>query len=225
MKKQIYSEQEPVCEYTECTAHNKFISKAQILSNDIENILSIPASSTNLLKACHYCYTYYCSSMCRELHWPEHKRTKCYYGHLASQCKKTLTKIGRSRQLRNELSIIASSSYSNTNKPGFVWINFKTVEEADQFVEGLNTQISEYFHDLVPKYVAYDNLSIVHELFNRKEAGEITLEELKEFDRLCTSYNPQQELILLVSIQIESQVRIIILLNTWEPLNITFDYF
>ena len=210
MKKKIYSETEPVCEYPECTANYKFISKAQILNNDIENILQSPSIKTdnNLLKACHYCYTYYCSSMCRELHWPEHKRSKCYYGHLASQCKKSITKIARSKELRSELSQIANSSFSSTKHTGFIWVNFKTIEEADEFVES-QIKPSNYQETLLPKYVCYNvnfknSSPIISDLFN---TDDIT-DELKEFDALFNGYNPQKDLILLVSIQIEPQVKI-----------------
>ncbi len=99
---QINSRDPPVCAFNNCSCNVEFISKTHILGTDLESILKSNPSPSRLnkdrpfvFKSCHYCSTYYCSALCRELDWPVHKRDKCFYGGLASMCKRVLVKIGR----------------------------------------------------------------------------------------------------------------------------------
>ena len=148
----------PKCEYAECTKH-------YTLSN---------THSLLLYKSCHYCYTFYCSRKCRQLDWYAHKSSRCFYGRLSSFCKRILTKVGRQCvELRAEISKIAQNAYTRTcNTRGFVWLDFASALEAQQFVfKPLSAcKLSNfliYFGDhLLPKYVCVksDN-SILGQLF------------------------------------------------------------
>ena len=110
MSMQFNSLESPMCAFRNCSCnYMDFVSKQMILGEDIESLLlknkklEFSADKINnnkvimprLFKSCHYCCTYYCSSLCRELDWPVHKRDACYYGNLASLCKRILVKIGR----------------------------------------------------------------------------------------------------------------------------------
>ncbi len=98
---QINSREPPVCAFANCSSCNAdFVSKVQIVGTDLEALLKSahlkPASDKpTIFKSCHYCRTFYCSALCRELDWSVHKRDKCFKGALASLCKRILVRIGR----------------------------------------------------------------------------------------------------------------------------------
>lgn len=245
MKKsnQISTEKPPKCNYPKCPLmpSTSKSNEKQIKQNSI------------LYKACHYCYTFYCSRECRLLDWNEHKEKSCYYGRLGSCCKKILAKVGRNSELRYELSKIARSAYLSTCQKGFVWLDFSSANEAQQFmIKPLSSnKLSNfllYFGDnLLPKYVCFkpfdknkaskflnkdyvvkqtvhekvsvknineiddNNETVVSQLFlNRSKHiknlnGETKImddQDFEVFNELCKSYDPFNELILLVSVKI-----------------------
>ena len=142
---QIHSQRPPVCQYPNCVTNSRPHQNREDLR----------------YKSCHYCYTFYCSRECRQLDWCEHKNFKCMYGRLSSYCKKILTKVGRQcLELRAEISKLSRAAYVSTCETrGFVWLDFASSEEAQQFLyKPLNAcKLSNflfYFGDnLLPKYV------------------------------------------------------------------------
>ena len=187
---------------------NQIIQSDQVPKCQNPNCASTTTSANFMFKACHYCYTFYCSRQCRQIDWYEHKSFKCFYGRLSSFCKKILTKVGRQcLELRCEISKIARASYVNTrNKRGFVWLDFASGLEAQQFIfKPLNAcKLSNfliYFGDhLLPKYVCKDNAKIIKQLF--PDENQQIESDFKLFEELCKAYDPLTELILLVSIKI-----------------------
>lgn len=171
----IRSDEAPTCQYAKCLANSTGkanLSKTAILNWDIDQLLQtqpdevkpLRRPSTVLFKSCHYCFTFYCSSVCRELDWADHKRSKCYYGNLSSLCKRILTKIGRNVDLRLELSRVARTAYLSTAQRGFIWLNFNDSLDAQMFMHRpleSSHNLSNFFmlfgSNLLPKYVTVSN--------------------------------------------------------------------
>ena len=211
---QIHSQTPPKCQNPNCSNHN--------INNSNNNYNITKASQELLFKSCHYCYTFYCSRACRQNDWPEHKSTKCLYGRTHAFCKRILTKVGRHCvELRAEISKLARAAFVSTCETrGFVWLDFASSDEAQQFLyKPLNAcKLSNflfYFGDnLLPKYVCYkasehdeneNDVSLVKQLF--ADYSEQTSVDLSEFKELCRTYDPRTELILLVSIKMNDEVR------------------
>jgi hypothetical protein len=162
LKKIAYSKQAPKCANSKCN------------------------QSTDLFKSCHYCYTFYCSKECRQQDWPQHKSKKCYYGRLSSLCKKSVVRVGRNADLRDELSKIAFNAYQRTMQRGFIWLDFSSANEAQQFlIQPINVcRLSNflfYFGDnLLPKYVCFTpgyKLNNINDELNRHVPSQ-TLNEI-----------------------------------------------
>lgn len=193
------------------------LSNIQIIKSDTEpNCANQNCSDklSNFFKSCHYCFTFYCSKECREIDWIRHKYTLCYYGRLASCCKKILTKVGRNVELRDELSKIAKTGYevlARCKQRGFVWLDFSSDTEAHKFIAKPE--------NLLPRYVYFDtetalkSLSqckddVLSRLFSNyldKEEFKIEDEELASLLELIKTYDPYKEFLLLASIRVDKK--------------------
>jgi hypothetical protein len=210
--------------------------------NEFVYLNDLSAESDLQLKLCHYCHTHYCSKKCRELDWEYHKMTKCYFGRLSSFCKRILSKIGRNLRLRIQFSKIAKTGYLSTARRGFIWLDFNSSKDAQEFLasakmpdfdQGFSEFLNYFGTSLLPKYVCFESnqntlndsidilelrkntayLNGINEL--RIETSEQVIKELfyqdeylddfYKFNSQLTKYNPTNEFILLISIQINSQ--------------------
>lgn len=247
----IRSAEAPICQYAKCLANSTGkanLSKTAILNWDIDQLLltqqnptepdsqakPVRRPSTVLFKSCHHCFTFYCSSVCRELDWVEHKRSKCYYGNLSSLCKRILTKIGRNVDLRLELSKVARTAYLSTAQRGFIWLNFNDSLDAQMFMHrplesshNLSNFLMLFGSNLLPKYVTVSSTfafkestenSVLEQLFNNYfdslnltrdveyQEPKSNAEEFHAFNELCSKYDPLNEFLLLISISVNPQV-------------------
>lgn len=220
------------CDYLNCSR----------FKNEFVYLNDLSAEKDLQLKVCHYCHTHYCSKECRELDWEYHKMTKCYFGRLSSSCKRILSKIGRNLRLRIQLSKLANTGYLSTAKRGFIWLDFNSSKDAQEFLtstklpdfeKGFSEFLNYFGTTLLPKYVCFesnknllsDSIDILELRKNtaylngfnelRIETSELVIKELfyqdeylDDYHKLntqLTKYDPSNEFILLISIQINPQ--------------------
>lgn len=182
--------------------------------------IELPENIVDLIKVCHHCHAPYCSSRCRQLDWEAHKN-KCLIGLLNSDCKRILSKVNRNFVLRNELSKLARTAYLGTLQRGFVWLDFLSNENAQEFL--LKQEISDDFSNfilffgknLLPKYVCFSPNQVVSKksinnvvlnIFNNQHISDSTFQEsgLELFNKTMDDYDPLNEFVLLASVRMES---------------------
>lgn len=172
---------------------------------------------SNLFKTCHHCKTVYCSSSCRQLDWFNHKN-ECFIGRLNSDCKRILSKVNRNFVLRNELSKVARTAYLGTLQRGFVWLDFSSDDDAQEFLTKSFNQkqksnfLSFFGDNLLPKYVCFDpvkNQSSTNNVAMNLFANHYIFDETKQengyesFIKMCIDYDPLNEFILIVSVRLD----------------------
>ncbi|RNA06358.1 phosphohistidine phosphatase -like protein [Brachionus plicatilis] len=177
-----------------------------------KNCASPACSATKTCRPCHYCHTLYCSRSCRQSDWVRHK-TKCTSARLAWYCKKLLAKVGRSAQLRHELSKIALTAYENFQTKGFVWLDFEAELDAHNFLASTMQQssrqsnfLSFFGNNLLPKFVRatpgrLSESKILTQLF----LNYLFENEVINFGDLIQNYKAHKEFILVVSVKLPSE--------------------
>ncbi|XP_046547793.1 apical junction component 1 homolog [Haliotis rubra] len=63
-------------------------------------------------KLCPYCYTYYCSRLCRKLDFEAHKQ-KCHHSNVNSACKHIMVKINKDPNMQYRYSRLARLGYTS----------------------------------------------------------------------------------------------------------------
>ena len=192
------------CSFTECKGNKDFLPN---LNGEV------------FFKSCHYCCTFYCSKECRQLDWDHHKREKCFYGKMSSLCKRILSKSGKSPTLRTQLCQVSAAGYAMTRQKGVVWMELASIEDAQYFLENpiLNSNIEQLFSSisLAPKYVSLATQPVNKILSSVEDFSEIALlleyfnyfgiksvkEESLDFYKTLNEYDPNTEMILLVSVR------------------------
>ncbi len=144
-----------------------------------------------------------------------------------SDCKRILSKIERSKDIKNELTKLARTAYLGTLQRGFIWLDFLSDDEATQFLskQSFPTTIDDnsnfllYFgNNTLPKYVCFSpvdikntlvkpissevlNIFLHHYTFDSNKQQDISFDS---FNTTCLNYDPLNEFILLVSIKFQS---------------------
>ena len=83
-------------------------------------------------KSCPACFTYYCSSECRKLHWPSHKQS-CYFGRVNTYVRSIIRLCQRREDLSMYLSQLARDGYKKKGR-GVVMAIFNNPELAREFI-------------------------------------------------------------------------------------------
>ena len=83
-------------------------------------------------KSCPACFTYYCSSECRKLHWPSHKQS-CYFGRVNTYVRSIIRLCQRREDLSMYLSQLARDGYKKKGR-GVVMAIFNSPELAREFI-------------------------------------------------------------------------------------------
>ena len=148
-----------------------------------EELLGIVALD---FKSCPSCFTHYCCSECRNVHWNEH-RVVCHYGQVDSHMKSIINMCNENRDLLYHLTEIAREGFITKGR-GAVMLIFLSPKAAELFIKsGV-----EYFRNPrnTPTFSSYQEL---------KDAG-VNSKHQKMLLALVNSYCPTQEMILNIAV-------------------------
>ena len=104
-------------------------------------------------KSCPACFTYYCSSECRKLHWPAHKQI-CYFGRVNTYVRSIIRLCQRRQDLSMYLSQLARDGYIKKGR-GVVMATFNSPQLAREFI----TKGHDAFSGRKPTYSSLAELS------------------------------------------------------------------
>ncbi|XP_055024838.2 apical junction component 1 homolog [Misgurnus anguillicaudatus] len=137
-------------------------------------------------KACHSCYTYYCSRNCRRDDWETHKEN-CLYGRTSSVCRRLLKHCRENSDIHKAFSRIARVGYLSRGR-GVLFLGFPNPGSADNFLQvGLESLT------ISPTYLS------IRELDSFKDnLGEYC----KELQNAGKEYDPTECFLLNVSIAV-----------------------
>ncbi|XP_065103318.1 apical junction component 1 homolog isoform X2 [Paramisgurnus dabryanus] len=137
-------------------------------------------------KACHSCYTYYCSRNCRRDDWETHKEN-CLYGRTSSVCRHLLKHCRENSDIHKAFSRIARVGYLSRGR-GVLFLGFPNPGSADNFLQvGLESLT------ISPTYLS------IRELDSFKDnLGEYC----KELQNAGKEYDPTECFLLNVSIAV-----------------------
>lgn len=104
-------------------------------------------------KSCPACFTYYCTSECRKLHWPAHKQS-CYFGRVNTYVRSIIRLCQRRQDLSMYLSQLARDGYNKKGR-GVVMATFNSPELAREFI----TKGHDAFSGRKPTYSSLSELN------------------------------------------------------------------
>ena len=144
-------------------------------------------------KSCPACFTYYCSSECRKLHWPSHKQS-CYFGRVNTYIRSIIRLCQRREDLSMYLSQLARDGYNKKGR-GVVMAIFNSPELAREFI----TKGHDAFSGRKP---TYSSLAELH------REGIISKHRVALMQAV-RDYEPNQELVFNIAVVATNNIPIV----------------
>jgi hypothetical protein len=144
-------------------------------------------------KSCPACFTYYCSSECRKLHWPSHKQN-CYFGRVNTYVRSIIRLCQRREDLSMYLSQLARDGYKKKGR-GVVMAIFNSPELAREFI----TKGHDAFSGRKP---TYSSLAELH------REGIISKHRVALMQAV-RDYEPNQELVFNIAVVATNNIPIV----------------
>lgn len=197
------------CAYQQCPSRTNNESGTR-LAQESQKI----QQQKTVFKSCHHCATLYCSKLCRQLDWPDHK-SRCVYARLSSMCKRVIIHIGNDPKWRTHASQLALHG-SPTPSRGFVWAEFDSYESALELVT--TNRSTNFIRKGFLQYISsLETVAALASLLSGSRARHSTVvnddEHHREEDnnetaadvltRLVRDYEPQKEFVFVVSVRLE----------------------